>query len=153
MENSYFNAINAILTVQKMHKQLIDAHVRDIVIHRTQHRILMHLSIKGNLPSQKELAEHLGITPAGVTCALQKLENDGYLARHLAADNRYNEIVITDAGKDIVEKTKLIFSEVDKSMFADFDEEELDLFIKSLEKIKNTAEKELMKGKNNETLV
>ena len=153
MENRYFNAINTLINIQKMHKQLIDIQVLDIGVHRTQHRILMHLSRRGNLPSQKELAELLGITPAGVTYALQKLENDGYIVRHLATDNRYNEIVITDAGKDIVEKTKSIFYEVDKSIFSEFSDDELVLFIDLLERIKNSAEKEIMKGKNNETLV
>ena len=148
MENRVFNAINSLISVQKLHKHLIDIRVQDIGIHRTQHRILMHLSRKGNLPSQKELAEHLGITPAAVTGALQKLESDGYIIRKLGTDNRYNEILITDVGKQIVERTRLIFTQIDNSMFSEFTDDELDSFIAYLERIKNNANEEILKGKS-----
>lgn len=147
MENRFFNAINSLISVQKLHKHLIDVRMQDIGIHRTQHRILMHLSRKGNLPSQKELAALLGITPAAVTGALQKLESDGYIKRQLGSDNRYNEILITDLGKEIVEKTRKLFSEIDESIFSGFGEEELDCFIKYLERIRNNADEEITKGK------
>jgi len=148
MENCFFNAINTIICIQKLHKHLIDVSVQDIGIHRTQHRILMHLSRKGNLPSQKELAEHLGITPAAVTGALQKLESDGYITRQLGSDNRYNEIIITEQGKSIVERTCRIFSKTDESLFFGFGDEELNEFLKYLDRIKNNAENEIMKGKH-----
>lgn len=148
MENRVFNAINSLISVQKLHKHLIDIRVQDIGIHRTQHRILMHLSRKGNLPSQKELAEHLGITPAAVTGALQKLESDGYIIRKLGSDNRYNEILITDFGKQIVEKTRLIFAQIDDSMFSGFTDGELDSFTEYLDRIKNNANEEILKGKS-----
>ncbi len=134
-------AVDMMLRTDRMHKCLIDAKVRDIGIHRTQHRILMHLARHGKLPSQKELAEHLDITPAAVTGALKKIEQDGYIERTLGKDTRFNEIKITEKGREIVEKTKNLFSETDRSLFRGFTPEELDSYIGFLEKMQNNMKK------------
>ncbi len=140
METQCFNAVNRMLCISKMHRLLIDREVQSIGIHRTQHRILMYLAKRGNLPSQKALAEHLEISSAAVTVALQKLEADAYIKRCIGSDNRFNEINITERGREIVEKTKMLFSRIDESMFEGFSEAELDMYLAFLEKIKNNIE-------------
>lgn len=140
METQCCNAVNKMLCISKMHRLLIDREVQSIGIHRTQHRILMYLAKRGNLPSQKALAEHLEISSAAVTVALQKLEADGYIKRCIGSDNRFNEINITERGREIVEKTKMLFSRIDESMFEGFSEQELDAYLVFLEKIKSNIE-------------
>ena len=130
-----FRAIELMLRANRMHKSLLDAKVSDIGIHRTQHRILMKLARCGNLPSQKELAEHLDITPAAVTVALKKIEKDGYVERTLGQDTRYNELHITDKGRELVTRSREIFSEIDKGLFDGFTDDELDIYISCLEKL------------------
>ncbi len=139
MENNiYFDAVNLLIQINRAHKKMIDSGVCSrIGIHRTQHIILMHLAGRGVTPSQKEIAEHLGITPAAVTGALQKLESDGYITRSIGNDNRYNEITLTDMGRKVVSETKLLFSDIDAGMFTGFSDEDLSAFISSLEKIQN----------------
>ncbi len=134
-------AVNMMIRTDRMHKCLIDSKVHDIGIHRTQHRILMHLARHGKLPSQKELAEHLDITPAAVTGALKKIEHDGYIKRTLGQDNRFNEVKITEKGREIVEKTKKLFLATDRSLFEGFTEEELDIYVSFLEKMQNNMKK------------
>ncbi len=130
-----------------LHRHLIDACVADIGIHRTHHRILMHLSHRGALPSQKELAEHLGVTAAAVTGALNKLEGDGYIERSLGHDNRFNEIRITDKGRELVELTHERFSSADKSVFEGFLDSELEAYISILEKMEQNIRKNLPERK------
>ncbi len=142
MEEKFLQAMRKMIKIQKTHRAFIDSKVSAFGIHTTQHRVLMYVARKGNLLSQKELALHLEITPAAVTQILQKLELDGYIERTLGADNRFNEIRITNLGKDIVNKTKKIFSDVDKSLFKDFSESEMDAFISFLERIYENAERE-----------
>ena len=132
-EKNLFRAIDVMIRTNHMHKALIDSRVRTLGIHRTQHRILMHLARHERLPSQKELAEHLDITPAAVTCALKKIENDGYVERTLGHDNRYNELRITEKGRALVTQTKELFCEADSAMFEDFSDEELESYIDSFE--------------------
>lgn len=134
-KEEYTAAVRRLVCVGRMHKALIDKSVSDMEIHETQHRILMRLSRQGKLPSQKELAEHLGITPAAVTVALKKIEKAGYIERTLGKDNRYNEIKITEKGKNVVSLTEERFYAVDRAMFSRLSEEEFSLFYKSLEKI------------------
>ena len=62
-------AIDKMVHTEHMHKALIDSKVREIGIHRTQHRILMRLARCGRLPSQKlQQAGRLplpGVRPVG----------------------------------------------------------------------------------------
>jgi DNA-binding MarR family transcriptional regulator len=102
----------------------------------------MHLACHSSLPSQKELAEHLGITPAAVTGTLKKMEQDGYVERTLGHDNRYNELRITDKGRELVKMTRRLFCEVDSSMFDGFSDEELDIYISCLEKLQGNIRKQ-----------
>lgn len=135
LESKLAEAVEMMIRTDRMHKCLLDSRRRDIGIHHTQHRILMRLARCGNLPSQKELAEHLDITPAAVTGALKKLERDGYVLRNMGKDNRFMELKITQKGKALVELTKKKFSEVDTSMFVGFSDEELSSYIKCLGKL------------------
>ena len=141
-ENKLSRAIDMMIKTDHMHRALIDSRVRSLGIHRTQHRILMHLARCGKLPSQKDLAKHLDVTPAAVTCALKKIENDGYIERTLGHDNRYNEIQITEKGRALVQQTRTMFSEVDESMFVGFSDDELETYISCLEKLQVNIRKE-----------
>ena len=142
-ESKVFNAVNIMIKTNRMHRHLIDSMVCGIGIHRTHHRILMHIALNDKLDSQKSLAEHIGVTPAAITVALKKLECDGYINREQGSDNRFNEIVITDLGKKVVEDTRVLFSEIDTSLFEGFSEEELDGYIAYHEKIQNNIKNNL----------
>lgn len=140
-ETKLMRAIEMMIKTDKMHRFMIDSRVKQIGIHRTQHRILMHLARDGMLPSQKELADRLDITPAAVTGALKKIEQDGYIKRSLGHDTRFNEIKITEKGRALVELTKVTFSKADASMFEGFTDEELDTYISCLEKLQENIKK------------
>lgn len=132
---AYTQTVRSLISVTRMHKTLIDKSVSDMEIHQTQHRILMRLARCGKLPSQKELSEHLGITPAAVTFALKKIESSGYIKRTLGKDNRYNELKITEKGKALVTLTEKRFGDIDIAMFDGLSEEELTTFASCLSKM------------------
>lgn len=140
-EDKIFSAVNIMIQTDRMHKQLIDSSVADIGIHRTQHRILMHIARNNKLDSQKSLADHISVTPAAITGALKKLEQGGYIRRVQGADNRYNEVVITESGKRIVRETRELFMGIDRALFEGFTEDELDGYISYLEKIQKNIKK------------
>ena len=100
-------AVEIMIRTDHMHRHLIDSRANELGIHRTQHRILMKLARHDKLPSQKELANWLDVTPAAVTVALKKLESQGFIEREIKADdNRINNISVTEKGAEILEKTK-----------------------------------------------
>ncbi len=135
-EHKIEKAVELMIHTSHTHKMLLDSRLKDTGLYGTQHRILMHLACRCKLPSQKELADHLLITPAAVTGALKKLEADGYTEKMSGTDNRFNEIQITTKGRDVVEQSKEIFISTDKSLFCDFSDDELDMYIRCLEKLK-----------------
>ena len=147
-ESKLSRAIEMMIKNDHMHKALIDTRVKTLGIHRTQHRILMHLARHDKLPSQKELAEHLDVTQAAVTGALKKIEADGYVERTLGHDNRYNELRITDKGRELVKMTRRLFCEVDSSMFEGFTDDELDIYISCLEKLQGNIRKQCERKEN-----
>lgn len=147
-ESKLSTAINMMIKTDHMHRAMIDARVGNLGIHRTQHRILMHLAKHEKLPSQTELAKYLDITPAAVTGALKKIEQDGYVERTLGHDNRYNELRITDKGREIVKQTRMMFCQVDSSMFDGFTDDELDTYISCLEKLQANMKKQCERKEN-----
>ena len=134
-EEKISSAVNVMIQTDRMHKQLLDSNVSKIGIHRTAHRVLMHIARHERMLSQKSLAEHIGITPAAITGVLKKLESDGYIERVHGDDNRYNEVKVTDLGKKVVEESFSMFMKLDTSLFYGFTDEELDGYIHCLEKI------------------
>ena len=128
-------AIDKMIQTEHMHKSLIDAKAKEIGIHRTQHKILMRLARCGKLPSQKELAERFDVTPAAITIALKKIESNGYIRKTLGKDSRFNEIEITERGRELVKLTREKFSEADRTLFVGFTNEELEFYTRCLEKI------------------
>ena len=143
-------AVDMMIRTDHMHKCLIDSRVRDIGIHRTQHRILMHLARHEKLPSQKELADRLDITPAAVTGALKTIASDGYIERSLGQDNRYNEIRITEKGRALVKLTRDVFSSTDRSLFDGFSDGELNVYISCLEKLQENIRRQFDRADSNE---
>lgn len=147
-EDRLSRAIEMMIKTDHKHRQLIDSCVRDTGVVHTQHRILMHLARHKTLPSQKELAEHLNITPAAVTQSLKKLERDGYIEKCLGQDNRFNEVSITEKGRALVKKSKDAFFKTDRALFEDFSPEELENYMRCLEKMQNNMNKIIeMKGR------
>ena len=155
MSESKINGVAGMLMhTGRLHKSLIASRVKDIGIHRTQHRILMHLARHEKLPSQKELAEHLEVTPAAVTLAIKQIEQDGYIKRTLGKDTRFYEIEITERGRELVTLTRELFSEADSLMFEGFSEEELGALAGYLERIQANIKSQISgKENSNEKMV
>lgn len=129
------------MEIDRLHRSVMDATVQSFGMYRGQHIMLMHLAKEGKSPSQKDLAKHFGITPAAMTGVLKRLERDGYILRTLGADNRYNEISITEKGMDIVRKTRAIFRKTEDSFFDGFSTGELDTYLDAMRKIRENMEK------------
>ena len=138
-------AIHLFVCVAHMHHAAIEGKVSKLGFHHSQHRMLMHLARYEHIPSQKELADAMGISPAAVTTTLKRLEKEGYITRSVTdADNRRNEIRITESGIAAVSESRAIFDVVDSRMFKGISEAELCAFTNVLERIKeNLLEEEL----------
>lgn len=144
-EEKLREAMRLMMCNGRMHKKLFGFKLKDIGIHRSAHVILLSVEQSGGVPSQKALAENLGITPAAVTGMLKKLEKSGYIERKCAEDSRYNVVKVTERGAKILEETKKAFREVDRSLFEGFSDSEIESYIRCQEKIKANIEREISK--------
>lgn len=68
--------------------------------------------------SQQELSQRLIVTKSNVVGLVDRLERAGYLKREAhSTDRRFNRIVLTTEGRDLVDRVeKFYFEEVDQMM-------------------------------------
>lgn len=132
-------------------QRCVDKHIRRYVekqvaktgVYRGQHQTLMWLGCNPGA-SQAKLAKARDISPAAATNALQKLEKEGYIERVAdAQDGRANHVNITEKGQEVIEQSKIIFQEIDMTIFQNFSEEELSQFKGCLEKILENVKRKL----------
>lgn len=136
-DSPHMRAVGLFIRIMRRHHACVERRIGDLGIHHSQHRMLMQLAKReGELPSQKELAEAMGISPAAVTTTLKRLEKEGYIARSMTdEDNRRNEIRITEEGISKVVESREIFESTDRSMFAGFSEAEMAALLAFMERI------------------
>ena len=142
-DSPYMTAMRKLTRVMRRHLAYVNRQIGDLGIHHGQHRMLIQLTNPDiSHPSQKELAEILGISPAAVATSLKRLEREGYVSRSMTdEDNRKNEIRITEEGLARVNKSRAIFEATDEALFAGFTPEEINLFTSFLERIDYNLDK------------
>ena len=129
--------VRIFIRIMRRHHACVERRIGTLGIHHSQHRLLMHLARRQEeIPSQKELAQEMGISPAAVATTLKRLEKEGYIARNVTdLDNRKNEIRITERGLSKVMESREIFEDTDKELFDGFSPEELNTLISFLQRI------------------
>ena len=111
----------------RMQHRIVEARVRSLGIHPSQHFMLMRLSDMGRFPSQAQIAEELDVSPASVARTLKQLEAGGYIERCGSdVDGRRNEIAISAKGEEMVKRSREIFGRLEVVNYAGFSAEELD---------------------------
>lgn len=135
-----------------LHRRIFEKKVvTSLGIHRSQHMLLMCLADNDGI-SQKAIAHQMKISPAAVAVTIKKLESGGFIERQNSADDgRQNIIALTEKGSAVIEKTRLIFTDIDKHMISGISKHELRLFASCLERMyKNldNLEKNIAKGKS-----
>ena len=116
-------------------KRCIRRRVKDTGVFQSQHRLLMHLSQNPNC-SPVELSACLEVSPAAIAVSLKKLERGGYIRREVhESDNRVHQVIITEKGRQVIEKSILMFQEIETNMFDGFSEEEMKQFANFMDRI------------------
>ena len=136
-DSPHTKAVRLFIRVMRRHHACMERRIGDPGIHHSQHRMLMQLvKSQESPPSQKELAEAMGISPAAVTASLKKLEKEGYVSRSMTdEDNRKNEIRITEEGLARINASRAAFEATDLAMFEGFTPEEMATLISFMERL------------------
>lgn len=100
---------------------------------------LLHLTVlvqKHPAASQKDLARKMKITEGAFSTAVKRLIKLGVLEQEpLEKDLRYNRLIVTEKGKNLLNDYEDYILNVYKEIFIGFNNEELDLFNRYLHKI------------------
>ena len=138
-----------LMRVNRLHRKAIDKSMSATGLHKSQHMMLMYLS-REKCSSQKNIAEHFDISPAAVAVSLKKLEADGYINRQRGEnDCRFNEIEITEKGKQVVDFSHDMFVSIDSKAFEGIDTEQRKVFAQVLEKMSENLKSLGGKDENN----
>ncbi len=135
----YHDTIGAMIHLLRRHRCKCETEVKNLNIHHSQHKILMHIAKCGKKPpSQVEIAQHFHISPAAVAVTLKKLESAGYITRCVRSkDMRNNEVALTELGKKVCKNTKDAFDTIDQRMFEGFSDTDILLFKKYIDTMLN----------------
>jgi len=137
-------AIGMIIKTSRLHHRGIENKLSNTGLHRSQRMMLLHLSCRDSVPSQRELADHFNISPACVARTLKALASEGYISRSCDADDqRRNHVSITEKGLKAVEETHCAFDQFDQTVCEGLSDEELQQLTSLLERlVQNLAQNE-----------
>lgn len=134
--NVLHTIVSKLINIDRKHRKAIEEQANRFGIHRSQHRMLMYISSQEDNISQKKISDDLEISPSAVAVTLKKLEISGLIFRKTTDnDNRTNNIFLSNKGKEIVERSKKAFENVDKMTFSNFTQDDIDQLIILLDKI------------------
>lgn len=134
----YKSTMHKMIYISKLHRCIFENNISSMGIHHSQHHLLMYIASEGEVTSQKQIADRFGITPAAVARSLKTLESEGYIKREsTASDGRLNKIVITRRGRDVVERSHVLFGETDVATFSDFNAQDLENLNRYLDMMKS----------------
>lgn len=127
--------ISQYMEIMKLHRTILEREFNKTGVYRSQHQILMYLSDHSQA-SQKEIADRHHVSTSTIAVSLKKLEKGGYISRIVdQSDNRYNQINLTDRGRQVVEKSRVFFQMMEESMFRDFNQEDFKVMEQLFDKL------------------
>ena len=134
----YKSTMRKMMRIGRLHRTVFERSISKMGIHHSQHHLLMYIAYVGEVKSQKEIADKFGVSPAAIARSLKTLETEGFIERSaILGDNRFNKISITEKGKEIVNKSHIMFKETDESIFEDFSDEDIKRFNQYLENMQS----------------
>ena len=105
-----------------------------------QHMMLVNIdriAMHGTLPSQRELAASMHLSPATVTATLKLLERSGYVRRVADdKDQRINRVALTESGKNIMRDAMHRMDTLDEIMQEGLTNEEQKILCRCLSKMR-----------------
>lgn len=95
----------------------------------------------GQADTQKEIAEVLQISPASVTMSIKLMNKSGLLTKTVDEnDQRANLIMITDKGRDVVEKYEKLLDATCSELYKGFSDEEKEILLNFSQRIQQNLE-------------
>ena len=125
MDEDKLELISLKRKIKCLHRANMQVVLKRYGLYEGQPLTLIHLKKKGEC-TQKDLAEFLNVSNATIAVSLKRLEKSGLIKKTPdKKDLRYNNISLTEKGREIVDKCEDAFKNVDIHMFDGFSDEEI----------------------------
>lgn len=109
------------------HRNMVDKKFRENGLYFGQPPILKYLSMNDNA-TQKEIADHLHISPPSVAVSVKRMEETGLIMRVVdSSDARRKNLKLTEKGEKLLELADNYFVRADRAVYNGFSDSELDI--------------------------
>ncbi len=136
--------VHEIITLTVTHRYRVGKAASKLGLYFGQPGILEYISLNNGC-TQKELAEHLHISPASVATTLKRMEKSGFIARKEDKnDSRKKRLMATEKGVNALRNFRIVCDETDVQLFNGFSDEEKEQLMSYLKRLNaNIADSEL----------
>ena len=104
----------------------LDRRLAGLGLSQARWLVLLHLARFEEPPTQRELAQSVGVEGPTLARLLDSLENQGLVQRHaVVEDRRAKKIVLCDSARPLIQQIEAIATALRVELFAGIDEEDL----------------------------
>lgn len=104
----------------------LDRRLADLGLSQARWLVLLHLARFKEAPTQRELAQSVGVEGPTLARLLDSLENQGLVRRQaVVEDRRAKKILLCDTARPLIEKIETIATALRHELFVGIDEEDL----------------------------
>jgi MarR family transcriptional regulator for hemolysin len=104
----------------------LDRRLAELGLSQARWLVLLHLARYENPPTQRELAQSVGVEGPTLARLLDSLEGQGLVQRQaVLEDRRAKKIVLCDTARPLIQQIEAIATALRVELFAGIDEEEL----------------------------
>ena len=115
-------------SIHRAHACRMDQSTEKLGIFRGQAILLLTLMERDGM-THSEIADKLRISHAAASKVITRMEGQGYVKRQTDPhDERVSRVYIQEAGKELTEKLRPSFQQINNFMFAGFSDQEKDQF-------------------------
>ncbi len=140
--------VHEIITLTVTHRYRVGKATSSLGLYFGQPAIIEYIT-ENNGCTQKELAEHLHISPPSVATTLKRMERAGFIARiEDKTDTRKKRLTVTERGAYALRDFRKLCDETDMQLFNGFSEDEKEQLMSYLKRLNaNIADSELSRDK------
>jgi len=104
----------------------LDRRLADLGLSQARWLVLLHLARFKEAPTQRELAQSVGVEGPTLARLLDSLENQGLVRRQaVVEDRRAKKILLCDTARPLIEKIETIATALRHELFEGIDEDDL----------------------------
>lgn len=140
----------AIWRIGHYHRHAVHRRLESLGLYRGQHRLISILGETDGL-THSELSSLMNVSNATISKMVQRMEQTGFVERRTdEKDQRISRVFLTEKGRQVDEKIKQMFLQLQEDEIEGFNEEEIERLMDYLQRIAKNLDKKNHNHTNNQ---